>query len=103
MNKNIGDMTISELKDFIMELQEKNSRYERKIDKYENPKDLTLMYMYCDEKAKDKIKDLQNRIDKAIEYINKNWDGSSYIDATLKNKVAELNITDLLEILGGKK
>ena len=29
MNKNIGDMTESELKDFIIELQEENSRYER--------------------------------------------------------------------------
>ena len=29
MNKNIGDMTESELKDFIVELQEENSRYER--------------------------------------------------------------------------
>lgn len=34
MNKNIGDMTESELKDFIIELQEENSRYERKIKKY---------------------------------------------------------------------
>lgn len=33
MNKNIGDMTNDELKDFIIELQEENSRYERKIDK----------------------------------------------------------------------
>ena len=34
MNKNIGDMTESELKDFIMELQEENSRYERINEKY---------------------------------------------------------------------
>lgn len=34
MNKNIGDMTESELKDFIVELQEENSRYERKNQKY---------------------------------------------------------------------
>lgn len=33
MNKNIGDMTIDELKDFIIELQEENGRYERIIDK----------------------------------------------------------------------
>lgn len=30
MNKNIGDMTNSELIDFIIDLQEENSRYERK-------------------------------------------------------------------------
>lgn len=44
---------------------------------------------------------LKSRIDKATEYINNNWDGSSYTDATLKSKVAELNITELLEILRG--
>ena len=32
-NKNIGDMTNNELKDFIIELQEENSRYERRIYK----------------------------------------------------------------------
>ena len=46
MNKNIGDMTESELKDFIIELQEENSRYERINQKYKEV------------------------IDKAIEYIN---------------------------------
>ena len=46
MNKNIGDMTESELKDFIIELQEENSRYERINKKYKEV------------------------IDKAIEYIN---------------------------------
>ena len=34
MNKNIGDMSESELKDFIIELTEENSRYERKNQKY---------------------------------------------------------------------
>lgn len=34
MNKNIGDMTESMLKDLIIELQEENSRYERKNQKY---------------------------------------------------------------------
>ena len=36
MEKNIGDMTESELKDFIVELQEENSRYERKLEKVKN-------------------------------------------------------------------
>lgn len=34
MNKNIGDMTESMLKDLIIELQEENSRYERENQKY---------------------------------------------------------------------
>lgn len=33
MNKSIGEMRESELKDFIIELQEENSRLERNLDK----------------------------------------------------------------------
>ena len=42
MNKNIGDMTESELKDFIIELQEENSRYERINKKYKEVIDKTI-------------------------------------------------------------
>ena len=34
VNKKIGDMTENELKDFIIELQKENSRYERINQKY---------------------------------------------------------------------
>ena len=33
MSKSIGEMSESELKDFIIELQEENSRLERNLDK----------------------------------------------------------------------
>ena len=45
------------LLDYITNLQER-------INNYENPEDLTLFYMWLDEKAKDKLKGLQQRIDK---------------------------------------
>ena len=45
MNKNIGDMTESELKDFIIELQEENSRYERINQKYKEAIDKAIEYM----------------------------------------------------------
>lgn len=55
-----------------------------------------------------KITDLEQRcrkqkevINKAIEYINK-YDDDCYTDATCKYKVAELNITELLDILKEK-
>ena len=52
MNKNIGDMTESELKDFIVELQEENSRYERINQKYKEVIDKAIKfiddYMYDD-------------------------------------------------------
>jgi hypothetical protein len=81
MNKEEKNFLTNIIKDTISgeehlgnELKERCINYieilQQKIDTYENPKDLTLMYMYCDEKAKDKIKELQNRIDKAIEYLH---------------------------------
>ena len=45
MNKNIGDMTESELKDFIIELQEENSRYERINQKYKEVIDKAIEYL----------------------------------------------------------
>ena len=45
MNKNIGDMIESELKDFIIELQEENSRYERINQKYKEVIDKAIEYM----------------------------------------------------------
>ena len=47
MNKNIGDMTESELKDFIIELQEENSRYERLNQKYKEVIDKALDFIDC--------------------------------------------------------
>ena len=45
VNKNIGDMTESELKDFIIELQEENSRYERINQKYKEVIDKLNKYI----------------------------------------------------------
>ena len=47
MNKNIGDMTESELKDFIVELQEENSRYERINKKQKEVIDKALDFIDC--------------------------------------------------------
>ena len=83
MNKNIGDMTESELKDFIIELQEENSRYERINKKYKEV------------------------IDKAIEYIENNslyeeeydydYEENSYLSG-IDDETAK---KDLLKILRG--
>ena len=45
VNKKIGDMTESELKDFIIELQEENSRYERINQKYKEVIDKAIEYI----------------------------------------------------------
>ena len=55
-------------------LREKDKEIERlnkKIEQYENPEDMTLMFMWCDEKAKDEIKRLNNIIKEVREYIEK--------------------------------
>ena len=49
--------------DYINESQQENQKLKEKIKTYEDPEDLTLMFMYCDEKAKDKIKELKKQID----------------------------------------
>lgn len=44
-------------------------RLNKKIAQYENPEDMTLMFMWCNEKAKDEIKRLNNIIGHALGYI----------------------------------
>lgn len=79
----------------IMTIADERDELKEKIDTYENPKDLTLMFMYCDEKAKDKIKELENRIEKAIERIQLlidigfDYDGFNQSDS-LKGLIDEL-------------
>ena len=69
MNKNIGDMSESELKDFIIELQEENSRYERINQKYkeviEKAIDFIDMHMYedyCYVGSEDRLKEILNEV-----------------------------------------
>lgn len=78
-------------------LQQENKQLKEKINTYENPEDLTLMFMYCDEKAKDKIKQLKEVIEKVREYIEtqkKKPYKSLSEKATICNKY-----NDLLQIL----
>ena len=64
MNKNIGDMSESELKDFIIELTEENSRYERKNQKYKEVIDkaieiLKLCNSQCAKETIDILKEVE--------------------------------------------
>ena len=69
VNKKIGDMTESELKDFIIELQEENSRYERKIKKYKeviekaiNFIDIHMYEDYCYVGSEDRLKEILKEV-----------------------------------------
>lgn len=56
----------------VKQLQQENKELKEKINTYEDPEDLTLMFMYCNEKAKDKIKELHNKIDEISVFIKEN-------------------------------
>lgn len=43
---------------YIKTLQRENKQLKEKLNTYESPDDMTLMFMWCGEKAKDKIKEL---------------------------------------------
>lgn len=71
INKYIDELEENyKLSELWCKSQQENKQLKDKINTYENPEDLTLMFMYCDEKAKDKIKGLKEVIDEAREYVN---------------------------------
>ena len=80
-------------------LEKEIERLNKKIEQYENPEDMTLMFMWCDEKAKDEIKRLNNIINELEKYINENYIyvevGMKIFDAsTLQDKLQELKGSD---------
>ena len=75
------------------------ARLKERINDYENPDDMTLMFMWCDEKAKDKIKRLNNIINELERYINEEYIydelGMKIFDASkLQDKLQELKGSD---------
>ena len=60
---NFEETQLIKLCELCSDLTKENKELKEKINTYENPEDLALMFMYCDEKAKDKIKALQERIE----------------------------------------
>lgn len=105
---------------------------QQKVEQYENPEDLTLFYMWLDEKAKEKMKELQqeiqrkdayikylqeynpkyykgekfygdeSRIDKAIEYIEKEYQDNIIITDYADNPITPQELYgELLDILEG--
>ena len=82
--------------EMIKKLNDRVKELENKINKYENPDDLTLFYMWINEKAKDKMKELQQRIDKAIEYMKYNAT-SNYFDEEKNMFRREIDLLEILE------
>ena len=61
----LNQTDIEAIKHLLLENQMQQDeivKLRNRINTYENPEDLTLMFMYCDEKAKDKIKELKDKL-----------------------------------------
>lgn len=93
----LGRTTDSTLHIELIKLQQENQQLKEKINTYENPEDLTLMFMYCDEKAKDKIEQLKEKVDylknkcenkdkwcQLIADIGYDYDGYTQADSLMK-------------------
>ena len=72
-------------------------RLNKKIEQYENPEDMTLMFMWCNEKAKDEIERLKSIIKEVREYC-KNDDNFQILDLYSQDIVDGIQ-EELLEIL----
>ena len=79
---------VENVNNLIKDLQKQNTELKERINTYENPEDLTLMFMYCDEKAKDKIKKLKYNWNKLKEWIKE------YIETNEKWYSSELSNHD---------
>lgn len=90
---------VKENKRKIDNLRKQNKELKEKINVYEDPEDLTLMFMYCDEKAKDKIKELHNKVDKAIKYIEHRKFIREQVILERSYKLDDFEVRKLLEIL----
>lgn len=83
----------------MKELQQENKQLKEKVDMYENPEDLTLMFMYCDEKAKDKIKHLTSVLKEIRECIEKSLINVGRNEDCFEYYLETTDIEKLLEII----
>lgn len=55
----------------VKKLLQENQELKEKLDKYENPKDMTLFAMWCTEKVKDENKKLKKQLEEINNFIKK--------------------------------
>lgn len=83
---------------FLVE-HEENQQLKEELNKYTDPKDLTLMFMYCDEKAKDKIKCLEQENQQLKEELKQKEDIIDKVIKWIENDYYSMNTTDIDTIL----
>ena len=106
--------SLDERQEVILDYIKENQELKEKLDKYENPEDMTLMMMWCTEKVKDEnqklqtiannCKQLKDNWDKLKEYVSAEWycyDNDSVefeVAKDILNKMQELENGDSNEI-----
>ena len=93
---NFPQKDIARAVEFILK---ENQELKKKINTYENPEDLTLMFMYCDEKAKDKIKCLEQENQQLKEQLHQKEDIIDKVIKWIENDYYSMNTTDIDSIL----
>ena len=86
MQIKVYEKEIERLNNIITNLQ-------NKLNQYEDPDDLTLFYMWLDEKAKDKMKELEDNLYSANQIVNE------LLDIKEKNEKAIENIDLVIELI----
>ena len=87
------------LQKYIENLEKENQKLKDRLNTYENPKDLTLMFMYCDEKAKDKIKCLEQENQQLKEQLEQKEDIIDKVIKGIENDYYSMNTTDIDSIV----
>lgn len=83
----------------LEKLTKENQQLKEQLNKYTDPKDLTLMFMYCDEKAKDKIKCLEQENQQLKEKLEQKEDIIDKVIKWIENDYYSMNTTDIDNIL----
>ena len=83
--------SLDENQEVILDYIKENQELKEKLDKYENPEDMTLFAMWCTEKVKDENKQLKNNWDELKEWLEEKWEVSQDIwFVKIINKMKEL-------------
>lgn len=70
MKDNFLSLSDEEKQKEFCKLLDQNQELKEKLNKYENPKDMTLMMMWCTEKVKDENVELKKQLEETVdEYI----------------------------------
>ncbi len=99
-NSELGRLQRKELKalkvakNYIKE----NQQLKEKLKKYEDPEDMTLMFIWCEEQAKDKIKELQQENQQLKEQLQRKYDNFPKSVKYLSREQLESLYLDLLHV-----